>query len=53
MLDYAAVGLGLAAADGEVEVVEEPAEEVNRVGLCCEGELFVGAEGYLLEEFMG
>ena len=52
MLYYAAAGLLFAAAEGEVYIVQEPAEKFYGVGLVEEIEAFVGLAGNLLQEFV-
>lgn len=51
-LDHGAARFGFTAAQSEVEVVQEPGEELDGVGLCGESEALVGAEGDFLEELM-
>lgn len=52
-VDDARAGFRLAAAEGEVHVVEEPAEEVDGVGLVEEVESLVGLARDLLDELVG
>ena len=51
-MDDGGGGTGFGAAEGKVQVVEEPVEEVDGVGLGEEGEAFGGAEGDFLEELV-
>ena len=52
-MDDAGSGFRFAAAQGEVHVVQEPAEKVHGIGLVEEIEAFVGLAGDLLEELVG
>ncbi|KUI71225.1 hypothetical protein VM1G_11746 [Cytospora mali] len=51
-LHHAAARLGLAAAEPEVEVVEEPAEELDGVGLRRQREPLVGPQRDLLQQLV-
>jgi hypothetical protein len=52
-VDNGCARTGFRAAEGKMEVVEEPMEEIDRVGLFEEGETFGGSEGDFLEELVG
>ena len=52
-MNDAGSGFCFAAAQGEVHVVQKPAEKVHGIGLVEEIEAFVGLAGDLLEKLMG
>lgn len=52
-LDDARSGFGFAASQSKVEIIQEPAEEFDGIGLVEEVEAFVGLAGDLLEKLVG
>jgi len=47
-MDDACARFGLASSQGEVKIVEKPAEEINGIGLVQQIELFLRLPGDLL-----
>ena len=52
-MNNASSGFRFAAPQGEVHIIQKPAEEVNGIGLVKEIEAFVRLAGNLLEKLVG